>query len=537
MLWTLLKVILFIALVAAAAWSAGYLMESDGGVRVAVAETEFTLGPLESVIGLLVLVLVVWLALKIAGLIVAFIRFLNGDETAVTRYFARNRERKGYDALAEGMMALASGEGRLAMTKAAKADKLLNRPDLTTLLTAQAAEQAGDQAKAEEAYKRLLADERTRFIGVRGLMHQKLEAGDRETALRLAEKAFSLKPKHQETADVLLKLQAGAHEWSAARKTLGAKLKYGGLPRDVHKRRDAVLALGEAKDILDESKSIEAREAAIEANRLSPDLVPAAVMASDGYVADGKPKSAARVLKKAWEAQPHPDLAAAFARIKPDETPKDRIGRFSLLTSLHRDSPETRMLEAELHIAAEDFPAARRALGNLVETDHTARSLTIMAAIERGAGADDAVVKGWLARALTAPRGPKWICDKCQKSHADWGPVCDNCGGFDTMSWRRSEDDASPMPAGTEMLPLIVGQVARHDHDVEGAFVEASDADTVTASDGAEAPGFDNMDKAAQKLDADDDLATANADAPPADYALEESENDDIGEARKKDVT
>jgi len=82
--------------------------------------------------------------------------------------------------------------------------------------------------------------------------------------------------------------------------------------------------------------------------------------------------------------QRHPDLAAAFAEIEPDETPPARIKRFAALTRRHTDDPETRMLLAELHIAAEDFPEARRALGDLVETDPTTRSVTIRAAIERG---------------------------------------------------------------------------------------------------------------------------------------------------------
>ena len=363
LLWTLLKIAIFLGVVVAGAWGAGLLMEADGGIQVSVGGIEFTLGALESVIAVVLLMAGSWLLFKIVGLVVAFIRFALGDTTAINRFFDRRRERKGYDALAEGMMALASGEPRLAMTKAAKADRLLQKPELTTLLTAQAAEQAGDAAKAIEAYKRLLADEKTRFVGVRGLMKQQLEAGDTGKALKLAEKAFALKPKHDETQDILLELQANAHDWSGARKTLGAKLKHGALPRDVHKRRDAVLALGEARDILDNDKPIEARETAIEANRMSPDLIPAAVMAADGYIADDKPKNATRVLKKAWSVQPHPDLAAAFARIKPNESPKDRIQRFSALTGQHLDHPETRMLKAELRIAAEDFPARPRCVG------------------------------------------------------------------------------------------------------------------------------------------------------------------------------
>ena len=81
-----------------------------------------------------------------------------------------------------------------------------------------------------------------------------------------------------------------------------------------------------------------------------------------------------------------------------------------------------------------------------------------MAAVERGEGADDAVIRGWLARALTAPRGPQWCCDKCQAIHTQWVPVCDNCAGFDTLSWREPADATGPSATGTELLPLIIGK-------------------------------------------------------------------------------
>ncbi len=517
MFWSLLKIFLFVVLVGAAAWGAGMLLEADGGVRVSVADTEFTLGPLVSVVALIVLVLAVWLTLKIVGLIVAFIRFLNGDETAITRYFARNRERRGYDALAEGMMALASGDGRLALTKASKAERFLKRPDLTTLLTAQAAELSGDKSRAETAYRRLLQDDRTRFVGVRGIMLQKLNEGDTDTALKLAEKAFAIKPKHEETQDALLNLQAGAGDWSGARRTLGAKLRHGSLPRDVHKRRDAVLALSEARDFLNDDKATEAQNSAISANRLSPDLTPAAVMASDSYVHQGKPKYATRVVRKAWQSAPHPGLAAAFARIAPDETPSDRIKRFRTLTNIHRDHAETKLLEAELHIAAEDFPAARKSLGDIVDTDPTARSLTIMAAIERGSGADDAVVKGWLARALTAARGPQWVCGKCHKSHTEWQPVCDNCAGFDTLTWSRPSETTSAMVTGAEMLPLIVGQIEDTSDIVADVADDKHDIDDIEDMPSAEPQIEDEIVEGAAEAE---NAIIANADAPPPDYEI-----------------
>lgn len=454
MLWSLTKVVLFVVIIGTLALGAAFLSETGEVLRLTVAGWEFTIGPVQAVVLGVILFLVVWLALKLLGFIAATFRFLNGDETAISRYFDRNRERKGYKALSEGMMALASGEPRLALTRAQNAERLLGKPELTTLLVAQAAEASGDHRRATEAYKTLLKDDATRFVGVRGLLQQKLVEGDREVALKLAEKAFELRPKHTETQDILLKLQSDAGDWSGARTTLGAKLKAGALPKDVYRRRDAVLALQQARTVFDDAASIEAREAAIEANKLSPDLIPAAAMAARGFIAKGDKKNATRVLKKAWEVLPHPDLAAAFAEIEPDETPLDRLKRFRTLTNARPDADESKMLLAELLVATEDFPTARRALDDVATRAPTQRSLAIMAAIARGEGAEDSIVRDLVARAIAAPRGPQWVCDKCNAIHDGWQPVCDNCGSFDTLSWK-TPPATSTSPALAELLPLM----------------------------------------------------------------------------------
>ncbi len=457
MLWSLLKILVFVAIVGLLAVGAGFLMETSGGVVINTGRWEFNLGPLQSVIALGVMVIAIWLFFKLLTLLIATLKFLNGDETALSRYFDRSREQRGYQALADGLMALASGEGRVAMNKATKAEKLLNKPELTNLLVAQAAEMNGDTKKASETYRKLVTNNATRFVGVRGILKQKLAEGDDDTARKLAEKALAIKPRHQETQDILLGLQTKSQDWAGARSTLTAKLKAGHLPRDVFKRRDAVLALSEAKGILDESATVEQREHAIEANRLSPDLVPAAAMAARAYIEKGKPRSATKILKKAWEVQPHPDLAHAFAEIAPNETPEERISRFTALTRVHPQDMETRLILAELNIVAEDFPEARRALGDVVEKQADARAYTLMAAIERGEGASDAVVQGWLAKALNAPRGPQWVCDNCHDIQPEWAPVCQNCGSFDTLSWQTPQTPEIASATGVHMLPLIVG--------------------------------------------------------------------------------
>lgn len=462
MLWSLIKILLFIGVAAALTIGAGMILETPGEVTLAFAGQEVTLSPLGFLIAALVVLLAAWIILRIVGLLIAVLRFLTGDQTAITRYFDRNRERRGFDAISESLLAMASGDGRKAQIKAMQAEKLLSRPDLTRLLNAQTAEMNGNIDRAQTYYRDMLTDDSTRFVGIQGLLRQKLAQGDTDTALKLAEKAFALKPRHEGTLDTLFGLQAQSRDWAGARKTLAAKVRAASLPKDVGRRREAVLSLADARAALAADDRAKARESAYAANKLSPTFVPAAALAAELHAAAGEGRQAARIVKKAWAETPHPDLAAAFATIAPEEKTDERIKRFQPLLKIRADDPETRMVAAELALSAEDFPGARRALGNLAETHPTTRSLALMAAIERGEGAPDSVVRGWLAKALEAPRGETWICEVCKTAHGQWSPICENCDSFDTLSWEMppvGEDTGST----AAMLPLIVGALQRPD--------------------------------------------------------------------------
>jgi HemY protein len=124
-------------------------------------------------------------------------------------------------------------------------------------------------------------------------------------------------------------------------------------------------------------------------------------------------------------------------------------------------------------------------LGDLVESHPTTRALTIMAAIERGEGGDDAVVRAWLTKALSASRGPEWVCDKCQHINAAWSPVCDSCGGFDTLSWREPAH-AATASTSTDLLPLVIGDGRErrdHEENVDGAQKKATAGEATAVYD------------------------------------------------------
>ena len=69
MLWSLVKIVVFVVLVAAATFGASYLLDMQGGVLIAMGGIEINLTPIKAVIAALLLILAVWLFLKLFGLL------------------------------------------------------------------------------------------------------------------------------------------------------------------------------------------------------------------------------------------------------------------------------------------------------------------------------------------------------------------------------------------------------------------------------------------------------------------------------------
>ncbi|MCY3878307.1 MAG: heme biosynthesis protein HemY [Rhodobacteraceae bacterium] len=457
MAWSLIKIMLFLAAVTVFGLTVSHVAEIKTPIRLEVAGNEYTLEPVTVLVLGLCALAVLWFLIFMLGLGRAIVSFLLGNETALSRYFNRDREQKGFDALSDGLLALASGDPKLALAKVARAESLLKRPEITGIITAQAAERTGDSKKAIAAYKSLLKDDRTRFAAISGLLKHRLRDGDTEVALKLAEHAFAINPKHDDMQDTLLRLQSHEADWAGAQKTLTAKLKHRKIPRDVYRRRNAILTFAAGRQKLSDGESSAGEQEVLAANKVSPGLVPAAVLAAGIKAKAGDRRTASSIIRKAWSIQPHPELAAAFASIEPDESPSERRVRFERMIGKGSTHSEARLLKAELYIADADFPAARRMIGDLPEIQPTVRTLAIMAAIERGEGADEAIVRGWLAKAVSASRGPQWICNICSRAHTEWVPLCTNCEAFDTLEWEEATDSTELPGVQSGLLNLVAG--------------------------------------------------------------------------------
>ena len=388
-------------------------------------------------------------------LVIAFLRTMWKSPERFMRFWSRKRELTGYEALTRGFVAVAAGDEKAAGRFASLAERKVNNPALTRLLSAQAAQLSGDSQKAAHYFTAMLDDHETAFLGHRGLIVQALRDDDKETALNHAQKALALKPKAQWVNTTLFDLQTDMERWQDARRTLSSSVGAKVFGKDVARRRQAVLLVNEAREALAAERLSTALERAAEAVKLSPGLVPAATLAAQLLMGEGARRKANKILFNAWHQSPHPDLAMAFLALDPEEDAVARGKRVKKLISHNPDHLESRMLLSEIAIDAQNWDAARAAISELAEGEPNARICTLMATIEKGEGGSEYLIRAWLARALTAQSGPQWVCSNCSWAGSNWRSECASCNAFDSLEWQDPPETAQSLALPASILPIL----------------------------------------------------------------------------------
>lgn len=397
-----------------------------------------------------VLLAAVLILMVLAALIYRFWGFIARGPRAMARAREEKRRLKGYRALTQGMVAVAAGDAEEAKRQARIAHGMLSAPPLTLLLAAQAAQLNGDETAAARYFTAMLKNPETAFLGMRGLLNQALARGDRTEALRLAGEAHADRPEAGWAAKALLDLELEEGRWAPARKTARAAAKLKAITPDSARRIEAVTLLAEAEA---EREAVRAFGLAKEAAKLLPDFVPAVAIEAKAAFRGGRLRDAEKLIEKAWaRGLAHPNLAAIYASLKPDESPVDRARRFEKLAATRPEAAESRLALAETALAAGLWGQARHELDALLAggTAGSARLYRLMARLEEGERNDLAAARRWLLQATEAPGDPAWICARCNSGHAEWSARCPACGAFDTQSWRETARTAAPALAAPE---------------------------------------------------------------------------------------
>ncbi|MEM9839913.1 MAG: heme biosynthesis HemY N-terminal domain-containing protein [Pseudomonadota bacterium] len=423
--------------------------------------------------------------LFIAALTLVFV-FFGGTITAWLwglpgRFRQRGEERRrarGMTALTRGLEAVAAGDAGDAQRHARTATKTLDEPGLTRLLTAQAAQLAGDGITAQESYTAMLEAPETEFLGLRGLYLQAIQAEDLTAARAYAERAFQLRPGTQWAFESVLSLSLENGAWSDGLEAIMLARRNAIANDDTFKRMEAALLTARAYSAHESDDGETAIRDAELALKKAAKLIPAAAVAAEAHVAAGNRSKAAKVLGEAWEAEPHPGLAKVMRRVFKNERDERVQGRLVKLTERNPDHPESRLLLAEVQLEGGDASAAQETLEPLLEGRPQRRVLSLMAEITTQRYGKDAAAK-WQERAAQAP--------------LDVVPGMDGVFHYTTEGWRRlirefSEfERIAPPPLQVE-IPEIAADEVRALLAPPTIIQEADDAESAEDPDAEETP-------------------------------------------------
>ena len=422
----MLRLVVYFLVIAALAAVLSWLADNPGSIIVNwqgyIWNTDvFELAIILSVLSALTILL--WTAL----------RSIWQSPAAIGNFFNRRREKRGLEALSSGMIAIGAGDRSLATRYAIQARKSLPNEPMTHLLRAQAAQLAGDRSTSRRIFEAMLASPDTEALGLRGLFLEAEKEGEQEAARQFAERAVKLNPKLSWPVDALFDIQCRSSDWDGALETLAVARKHGHIEKPAADRRRAVLLAGQAQDAEDNDPE-RAMNLALEANKLAPNLVPAAAVAGRLLASRGSTPRATKVLQQAWRKSPHPDLAVAYAYARLGDSPRDRLERVKQLAALTPNVSESPIAVANAAIEAREFDVARQALEPLTEGRLSQRVCTLMARIEGEQHNNAGAVREWLARAVNAPRDPAWTADGVVSD--TWLPVSPVTGALDAFQWR-----------------------------------------------------------------------------------------------------
>ena len=421
----MIRIVLFLLLTALTAYGAAWVADQAGDVTLSWGgwRAQATLPVFALALCMIVLAaLIAWSILSVLWRMPGKIR----------RGRRERRHARGRHAITHGLLAVGHGDAAAARQHADVARRLAGHDPLTLLLHAQSAQLDGDRERANSTFRTMAEREDTRLLGLRGLFIEAQRADDPVAAVMVAEEALKISPSSTWASHAVLGFRCAQGDWAGALKILDNDLESGLIDKATYRRRRGVLLTARALELetLDRDLS---RENAMEAVKLAPTLVPAAVLAAKFESEAHQVRRAMRIVEAAWLAHPHPDLADAYSHVRLGDAARQRLVRVETLAAKTPGHIEGALAIARAAIDAAEFARAREALAPFTATP-TQRVAMLMAEIERTEHGDSGRARAWTLRAVRARHDPVWTADGYVSDR--WRPVSPVTGRLDAFQWQ-----------------------------------------------------------------------------------------------------
>src|SRR6202171_342373 len=359
------RIILFLGLIALAAAGAAWIADQTG-------EFALSWGGWRVETSLPVFALALGATIIAAMLAWTILRTLWRMPERIRRSRRERRHARGRHAITHGLLAIGHGNSTAARLHAEVARRHAAHDPLALLLHAQSAQLDGDREGANAAFRAMAEREDTRLLGLRGLFIEAQRADDPVSAVMIAEEALKLAPSSTWASQAVLGFRCAKGDWSGALTILDNNQSSGLIDKPTYRRQRGVLLTARALELQNVDRDL-SRESAMEAIKLAPTLVPTAGLASKFGSEAYQIRRSMRIVEAAWLAQPHPDLADAYAHVKLGDSARQRLVRIETLAAKAPGHIEGALAIARAAIGAPEFSRARGAAAPFIarSEEHT----------------------------------------------------------------------------------------------------------------------------------------------------------------------
>ena len=183
----MIRVSLYLILVGAIAYGVALIADRPGDVIV-------TRQGLRIETSLLVLGAAILAAVIVLSFVFGLIRWIVRSPIVLARLLRNRRGVRAYEAISRGLIAVGAGDVAAAQRFTAEVQRLAPGEPLALLLSAQAAQLAGDRDAAERAFRTMAAQPDTKALGLHGLFIEAQRRDDAGSARAYAEEAARIAP-------------------------------------------------------------------------------------------------------------------------------------------------------------------------------------------------------------------------------------------------------------------------------------------------------------------------------------------------------
>ncbi|MCY6383307.1 heme biosynthesis protein HemY [Hoeflea prorocentri] len=425
----MIRLLIYIALVLILGFGFAWLADRPGSLSITwqgqLIEMSLMVA-VSGIVGLIAIIMIGWW----------LIRTIVASPHLMSRYFRARKRDRGYQALSTGLIAAGAGDAATARKMTQRTMGLLSadQEPLIHLLDAQTDLIEGKNDSARAKFEAMVEDPETRELGLRGLYLEARRLGAMEAAQHYAEEAAEKAPHLPWAAEAALGFRSASGDWDDAIRLLEKQRVARVLAKVEADRKKAVLLTARAMQRLDGGEVAGARTDGVEANKLAPDLVPAALIAAQALYRENSLRKGSRILEKMWKSEPHPDVADAYIRARPGDSTHDRLKRAQKLEGFKRNHVEALYAVARAALDAQEFSLAREKAEAAVRVRASEGVFLLLADIEEAETGDQGRVRHWLAQAVRAPRDPAWTADGYVADH--WAPVSPVTGKLDAFEWK-----------------------------------------------------------------------------------------------------